>query len=491
MVRTRFAPSPTGFLHIGGLRTALFSYALAKRHKGKFILRIEDTDKKREVKGGVKKIIDCLRVFGLNFDEGPEVGGPYGPYIQSERLGIYQNKAKELIQKGKAYYCFCSKERIMKLREEMKKEKKQPMYDRKCRDINLSEAKKRISKGEKYVIRLKVPQNRKIEINDVLLGKVSWNSNVVDDQVIIKDDGFPTYHLAVVVDDVLMKITHITRGIEWLPSVPKHVILFEAFNYNLPVMAHLPVILDPAGGKLSKRKGNVSCEQHLMEGYLPEAILNFIMLLGWSPKDDREIFSLKEFVSKFSLSGMNKSSPVFNRQKLLWFNGKYIRKLSSKMLTNKFTNWAKLYMADNDLLRKMLHDKDIEEKVKLIRERVSLLSEIPLQLEFFYKYITPSDPSTVKGVKDYDRLNYKKVIKDYIKIINKYDNDSSKWNKERWVGDIRALAEEWRWKAADLFMIIRLAVCGNPISPPLYESMVVLGKKEVICRLENFVTTIK
>jgi glutamyl-tRNA synthetase len=491
MVRTRFAPSPTGFLHVGSLRTALFSYALAKRDNGMFVLRIEDTDKKREVKGSIQGIVDILGVFGLKFDEGPGVGGPYAPYIQSKKLNSYREKAEELVKKGKAYYCFCSEERLEKLRKDKQKAKKQPRYDEKCRELDINESKKRVENGEKYVIRLKVPKGQRLEIEDKLLGKIQWSSDDVDDQVLLKSDGFPTYHLAVVVDDVLMKISHITRGMEWLSSVPKHILIYKAFGYKFPVVVHMPLILDPKGGKLSKRRGNVSTEQFLAEGYLPEAILNFLMLLGWAPKDNREIFSLKEFVREFSLDRLNKAAPVFNREKLLWFNGEYIRKLSKKDLVKKTIEWGEKYCKDKEMLKNIINDKNVVQKAELIQERVTLLNEVVDSLRFFYKKLEVPDPKNIKGVKRYSSADYKKAMVEYVSIIGKYNDSSSKWDSEKWVEDIRKLAEKYKWKGGDMFMLIRLIICGSHISPPLFESLVILGKKEVIDRLESFIKNCK
>jgi glutamyl-tRNA synthetase len=489
MVRTRFAPSPTGFIHIGGIRTALYSYALAKKHKdGKFILRIEDTDKKREVKNGIKNIIDGLRVFGLKYDEGPEKGGKYGPYIQSERLEIYQKKAQELVEAGKAYYCFCSEERLAQLRESQQNAKKQPMYDKKCRDISVDEAKKRVKNGEKNVIRLKVPKGCKLTIDDVLLGTVSWNSDDIDDQVLLKSDGFPTYHLAVVVDDVLMEISHITRGIEWLASVPKHILLYEAFGYKIPITAHMPVILDPEGGKLSKRKGTVSVDDFLAQGYLPEAILNFLMLLGWAPEDDREFFALSEFVKEFSMERLNKASPVFDRTKLLWFNGEYIRKLSKNGFRKKYADWVKEYCKDKTFQKNIKFDKNLLSKLELIQERLDILSNAQPMLEFFYQAPEVPDPKMIKGVKRYKEDAYKKAMKDYTQLVETYNDDTKKWSQDKWVEDIRSLADKYEWKHGDMFMLLRLIICGSPISPPLFESLVILGKDEIVKRLKSFVS---
>ncbi|MBU0976217.1 MAG: glutamate--tRNA ligase [Patescibacteria group bacterium] len=494
MVRTRFAPSPTGYIHIGSIRTALYSYAYAKKHGGTFILRIEDTDKKREMEGGVEDIVKALKVFGLDFDEGPSTplrklpgnGGPYSPYIQSQRLDIYKGKAEELVENRKAYYCFCSEERLLELREKQQKEGKKPMYDRKCRDLDIQESRKKIADGEKYVVRLNVPSGRKLGIDDKVMGKVSWDSDEVDDQVLLKSDGFPTYHLAVVVDDVIMGVTHITRGIEWLASVPKHILLFEAFGYKMPVMAHMPVILDPAGGKLSKRKGTVSVEDFLKQGYLSEALLNFLMLLGWAPDDDREFFSLKEFVKVFSLERLNRASPVFDRLKLLWFNGEYIRKYSTKDFAKKVLDWTREYCDDEKMKKAILEDTDLTAKLELIQERIVLLSEAVTSLQFFYERMPVPDTKTVKGIKRYEVSNLKKAVVDYAEVISRYDDATSQWTHEDWEKNIRELADKYKIKHGDMFMMIRLVICGSPISPPLYESLVILGKQEVLERLENF-----
>ncbi len=488
MVRTRFAPSPTGFMHIGGIRTALYSYALAKRNNGKFILRIEDTDKKREIDEGIGDIIRGLKVFGLNYDEGPNKGGDYGPYIQSKRLDIYKKKAEELVDKGKAYYCFCSKKRLEKVRKKQQKEGKQPMYDRKCRDIDIKEAKERIRNGENYVIRLKIPNGRNLEINDKLMGRITWNSDDVDDQVLLKSDGYPTYHLAVVVDDVLMKISHITRGIEWLASVPKHILLYEAFGYKFPITAHMPVILDPDGGKLSKRKGVVSVRDFLKQGYLPEALLNFLMLLGWSPDDDREFFSLKEFVKEFSLERLNKASPVFNRQKLIWFNGEYIRNYSKKLFTKKVREWVKKYCEDKEMVKNTSNDEKLINKLALIQERVSLLSEVVDSIRFFYKRLEVPKIKSIKGVKRYESTDYKNAINDYTDIITSYDSDTENWEHKVWESDIRKLSDKYKWRHGDMFMLIRLVICGSPVSPPLFESLIILSKDEVLVRLNDFIS---
>lgn len=486
-VRTRFAPSPTGFFHIGNLRTALYSYALAKRYRGTFVLRIEDTDKKRFVEGAIENLIQIISEFGIDYDEGPTKGGKYGPYVQSERLEIYKQKAEELVERGYAYYCFLTQEEVSELRIDKKIAFRSPH-----RDLSKVEVDQRLKNGDKYVIRLKVPSDRKLSINDELLGKVEWDSNTVDDTVLLKADGFPTYHLGVVVDDFMMGITHITRGIEWLPSVPKHVLLFEGLGYPFPKVAHMPVILDPAGGKLSKRKGNVSTSQFLEEGYLHEALLNFIMLLGWSPnierkhgEKERELFSLKEFVELFDMKDLNKSSPVFDREKLLWFNGQYIRAMSVDSFVERFKNWIGRYLKDEVMQNKILNDNKLGAKLTLVKDRVHKLSEVPDLTRFFYEQLPVPELSEIKGLSEYDVVDLHNAIKEYSEILSNYSDESNEWVQDNWVSDIRSLADKFKMKHADMFMLVRVYICGSAFSPPLFEAMQILGKEECLKRVNK------
>ena len=337
MVRLRFAPSPTGYLHIGGLRTALYNYLYAKQNGGKFLLRIEDTDRTRYVEGAIENLIHELKWSGVEADEGvcldendniTEIGD-CGPYIQSERVekGIYNKYAEELIEKGYAYYCFCSKERLDDIKNQQKADGKIPRYDGLCRGISIEDAKKRIANGENYVIRLKLPENRDIVFEDVIKGKITINTNDMDDQVLIKADGFPTYHFAVVVDDHLMGITHIVRGDEWISSTPKHIYLYEALGFEKPTFVHLPTVLNKSGKKLSKRNDDASVEDFRLKGYLPEALVNYLALVGWSPESNEEILSLDEMVKQFSFERVSKSGGVFDVDKLDWVNAQYIRKM--------------------------------------------------------------------------------------------------------------------------------------------------------------------
>ncbi len=457
-IRTRFAPSPTGFLHIGGLRTALYSYAFAKSQGGKFILRIEDTDKKRFVPGSVEKIYEVLKKFGLEWDE--------GPFVQSERTkeGIYQQYAEKLISNGNAYYCFCPPKEKDEIEEEHE-QKKIEMRDS-CRNMSLEEAKKRVASGEEPAIRLKVPDNEKISFFDFVLKKeISWESKFVDEVMLLKSDGFPTYHLAAPVDDALMKISHIIRGRDWLPSTSVHILLFKYLGFDLPQIGHLTDILDPAGGKLSKRKGTVACEEFLADGYLPEAILNFIMLVGWAPKDNREIFSLGEFVDNFQKGSLQTANPGFNRKKLDWFNGEYIRKTQNeKLKTLIFEFFGKKYAEDL-----------IEKTLPLVKDRINKLSDYKTLAGFLFE--KPKVDVSLFG-----NLAYREHLKSATEALSQIDS----WTNENIQKKLTDLIEEKGWKTGDFFMSFRIALSGSKFTPPITDCAEILGKEETLLRLSLF-----
>lgn len=402
MVKTRFAPSPTGAMHIGGLRTAVYAFALAKHQKGKFILRIEDTDKKREVEGSEKEIEETLRLFGLKWDE---------KFVQSERLKLYQAAAKDLVQAGYAY-------------------------------------------EKEGAIRIKIPKNEKISFHDFVLDKeVVWETNTLEDLVLLKSDGFPTYHLAVVVDDHAMGITHVLRGHDWLPSTPIHLLLYQFLGYDLPEIGHLTDILDPEGGKLSKRKGSTSVKGLLEEGYLPEALLNFVVLLGWAPKDNREFFTLAEFVKAFDAKGFQKANPVFNREKLDWFNGHYIRQKSSTELM--------------ELLKPYLPGID-KEIVALVKDRIKKLSDAKDLAGFFFA--KPKVDKKLLG------KNYEAHLTAATQALEK-DLPLDK------------VPEENNFKTGDFFMDLRVAITGSRFTPPINESIMILGKEETLARLKQILNS--
>jgi len=452
-VRTRFAPSPTGFMHIGGLRTALYSYAFAKSQNGKFILRIEDTDRKRFVTGATEKIFDLLKTFGLLWDE--------GPFIQSERVkeGIYQKYAEKLIADNHAYYCFCP---IVDNEDDDEDEKKEIKLRDVCRDLDPKVAAERIKNGEKAAIRLKVPDNEKISYFDFVINKeISWETKFIDEAMLLKSDGFPTYHLGVVVDDALMKISHIIRGHDWLPSTPIHLLLFKYLNFDLPQIGHLTDILDPEGGKLSKRKGSVSCEEFLAEGYLPEAILNFIMLLGWAPKDNRELFSLKEFVEYFQKGSLQIANPVFNRKKLDWFNGQYLRKKTDEELISLL----------KDFVPKGADTKLLSQIIPLIKDRITKLGDFSSFAGFFFK-----EPQVDKSL-------YIENATEHLAEARMVLSEFKEWNKENIDEVLQKLVGDKGWKTGDFFMNLRIAITGSKFTPPITDSMAILGKDQTLERL--------
>lgn len=467
-VRTRMAPSPTGDMHVGSLATALKNYAFAKRQHGQFVLRIEDTDKTREVENGVQAIQDILKAYGIDWDEGPGKGGPHAPYIQSQRLDLYAQHAKELVKQGKAYYCFCSKERLEELKTQQMANKQLPRYDKHCRHLTPEEVQQKLDSHTSYVIRLAVPENMNLEFNDLIRGNISFNSNDIDDQVLLKSDGYPTYHLAVVVDDHDMKITHIMRGEEWISSTPKHLLLYQAFGWDTPVYAHIPVFLNPDGkGKMSKRKGDVSAQSFLEKGYLPEALLNFFMILGWAPKDQREILTLEEYVHEYDPSDQSAKSVAFDLKKLNWMNGMYIRKMELDNLKERI----------QPFLPTDFPKEKLDEILPLIFERLEVLGDVEHLTDFFYRE-TVVDPTLLLK-----KANPELVAEQLTQTIEALE--STEWNLEHVEATIREVQEKNEWKKSQYFMMVRVAVTGKQATPPLFETMMVIGKEEVMKRLEE------
>jgi glutamyl-tRNA synthetase len=438
MIRTRFAPSPTGSMHIGNLRTAFYAYALAKHENGNFILRIEDTDKKREVKDGVEDIKDLLTIFNIKWDE---------YYIQSERLSLYKEAAEKLVKDGYAFYCQCEAKNVKK--DGFSKDLRDP-----CRN-------KKLTSG---AIKLKVPDNEWITFKDfVLQKKVSWNTSVVGDTTLLKTDGFPTYHLAVVVDDNDMKITHALRGHDWMPSTPIHLLVYKYLEFEIPEIGHLTDIMDPDGGKLSKRKGSTSVRGLLSEGYLPEALFNFVILSGWAPKDNRELFTLEEFVKNFDSKGFQKGNPVFNREKLDWFNGEYIRQLTDENLNSKFTaispQFAQLPKSTQLAI------------TKLLKDRIKKISDINDLAKFFWE----------KPV--VDKTLFGEGYENHIKVALETLNNVKDWTLENINTDLINSVKTNNFKTGDFFMSLRVALTGMKFTPPINDSIVILGKEEVLKRL--------
>lgn len=462
-VRTRIAPSPTGEdLHIGNLYTALFNWAFARKNGGQFIVRIEDTDQKRKIEGSEGRILETLRKFGINPDESVDVGGPHAPYRQSERLKLYKEKAEELVGKGHAYYCFCTAERLEQMRKEMIAAKKPPMYDRHCRNISLDEARKRVANGETHVIRMKIPDNRTITFTDLVRGDISIDCSVIDDQVILKSDGYPTYHLGVVVDDHLMEISYVIRGEEWISSTPKHVLLYEYFEWELPVFTHVSLLRNADSSKLSKRKNPVWASWYLEEGYLPQALLNFLALLGWSHPEEKEIFSIEEFVNVIDLKRIKTVGPIFDIKKLEWLNGEYIRTMEFADLQNTLQE----YYGDT------YPEYILEKTVPIIQERIKTLKEYDTYCRFFIE-----KPSEFEKDLTEDRGLLQKVH-ELLKTI-----PESEWTAEHIGEKLQKCATDEGVSFSKFFMTIRIALSGKKVTPPLNESLEILGKEEVLSRI--------
>ena len=482
-VRVRFAPSPTGFLHIGGLRTALYNYLYAKRNNGKFLLRIEDTDRTRYVDGAIENLLEQLKWAGLDPDEGVVLDdegnvtevGECGPYVQSDRVkqGLYQKYIDELIEKGYAYYCFCSKERLDQVKAQQKADGLMPKYDGLCRGISVEDAKKRIANGEEYVVRLKLPENKEITFNDAIKGKITFNTNDMDDQVLIKSDGFPTYHFAVVVDDHLMGITHIVRGDEWISSTAKHVYMYQCFGWDVPEFVHLPVVLNKSGKKLSKRNDDVAVKDFRTKGYLPEAIDNYLALVGWSSEDNQEIMSMEELEHKFDFSRVSKSGGVFDTEKLNWINRHYIKEIENE----KLASMLKPYLVEDGVISKDYPDYKLLEIASLFKEELDYLAEITEKVEFLFKDYEMDDDA--KEFLNYEKLDeLMNALKEEVESVDEIE-------KEFASGVMKRVQKKTGIKGKDLWMTTRAVITGNVHGPDLDSIMVVLGKQEVLDRINK------
>lgn len=473
-VRVRFAPSPTGFLHIGGLRTALYNYLFAKNKKGKFILRIEDTDRKRYVEGAVDNLISTLNWAGLNADEGPKTGGNFGPYMQSKRLNIYNEYIKLLLNENKAYRCFCSQDRLKELREKQRKEGLQTKYDKHCLNLSQEEIDKNLDNNIPYVIRLNIEPEKEISFTDIIRGEVTFNTDIIDDQVLIKSDGFPTYHFANVVDDHLMKITHVIRGEEWISSTPKHVLLYDNLNWERPLFAHLPLLLNPDKSKLSKRQGDVAVEDYMQKGYLKDALINFIALLGWNAGDDKEYYEIDELIRAFSLEGVNKSGAVFNLEKLDWLNAEHLRKLSNDEI---------LKLLKEELHKSEYADKDFTDDYLLLlidamKERVSFVKEFISKCTYFYEAPIEYDETVIKKRwKD----NSKELLLLFSKRIGELENPT----KDEYHDILKNICEEKDIGMGRLIHPLRIALSGVGVGPGIFDLIFILGKDESLKRINR------
>lgn len=480
-IRTRFAPSPTGYLHVGGLRTALYNFLFAKKNNGKFILRIEDTDRSRYVEGAVGNLIQTLKWCDLYYNEGPDVGGPFGPYIQSQRLEFYKKHARELVEKGHAYYCFCSPERLAQLREEQLKLKvPQIKYDKHCLKLSQDEIQSKLDNNEPYVIRLNVPENQIVKFHDIIREEVEFETNNIDDQVLLKSDGFPTYHLANVVDDHLMNITHVIRGEEWLSSTPKHILLYNYFGWELPQFAHLPLLLNPDRSKLSKRQGDVAVEDYRAKGYLKEALVNFVALLGWNAGDDREFYYLNELIEKFSLERVNKSGAVFDLNKLLWLNGEHIRKKS----VDELLPILKEELSKSKYSAKNFSDDYLKLVTEAMHERIDFVHEILTKSNYFFERPTNYEE---KAIQKNWKAETAELLQHLIDEFEKIENPT----KEKYEEALNTLAEKLNISKGKLIHPLRLALSGTSAGPGIYDIIFILGKGEVKQRILLAIEKIK
>ncbi len=468
-MRLRFAPSPTGALHIGSVRTILYNYLFARQRDGKMVLRVEDTDQDRQVAGAIDSIYDGLHWLGISWDEGPQEGGPYAPYVQSERLPLYQQHAQELVDKGAAYYCFCSKERLAAVRAEQEARKEPTRYDRHCRNIPPAEAAER-AKTEPHVIRLKVPDEGTLAIDDLVHGHIEWQAETIEDQVILKSDGFPTYHLAVVIDDHVMEISHIMRGDEWVASVPKHLLIYGAFGWDVPPMAHVPSVLGPDGKKLSKRHGSTAVSQFRDDGYLPEALINYLALVGWSPGTEDEIFSMDDLIRVWKIEQVQSAGGKWDKERLDYFNGVWIRKLSVDELVRRLELFVPAEW-DRTVLKKIA--PHIQERMKTLKDAHDLIRFLFTDdIGYEWKLLIP---------KKSDRVTTLEVLARARAILGGIDPFVAANIQPA----LEGLAAELAWSKGDLNGVIRMAITGRKVGPPLYESLEVLGKDKSLTRIEK------
>ena len=473
-IRVRFAPSPTGYLHVGGLRTALYNYLFAKKNNGTLILRIEDTDQNRFVEGAVENLIESLQWAGIIFDEGPKAGGNFGPYFQSERISIYKKHVDKLVADGNAYHCFCTPDRLDLMRKEQQKNGSIVKYDRACLRLGSGEIEAKINSNISYTIRLKVPDTPRIIVDDIIRGKVEFKTTLIDDQVLLKSDGYPTYHLANVVDDHLMEISHVIRGEEWLSSTPKHFVLYDYFNWQKPCFAHLPLLLNPDKSKLSKRQGDVAVEDYKAKGFLSDALVNFVALLGWSPFDDKEILSPEDMAKEFSFERVSKSGAVFNIDKLNWINTQYIRKKSD----------AELF----DLLKPIFEKKELtipsfsymSQVIDLLKERVVVLDDFITFAPYFYE-----EPSQFD--ENYKAKHWNENTNQHLKDISVQFAKLSDFTHESTENSVREYSDKVGIKSSQLIHPLRYAVTGKSVGPGLFALLELIGKDKVIERIKKVI----
>ena len=473
-VRTRFAPSPTGYMHIGNLRTALYTYLIAKKNGGDFILRIEDTDQERYVDGAVDVIYKTLKQAGLVWDEGPDIGGPVGPYIQSKRMGMFKQYAEQLVESGHAYYCFCDKERLEELHKIQEASNISPMYDRHCRNLSKEEIQKNLDAGKPYVIRQKMPLEGTTTFHDEVYGDITIENSVLDDQILLKTDGMPTYNFANVVDDHLMGITHVVRGNEYLSSTPKYNLLYEAFGWDIPKYIHCSPVMKDSTHKLSKRNGDASFEDLIAKGYLTEAVINFIALLGWAPKDEQEIYTLKELAEVFDVSGISKSPAIFDSKKLRAINAEYIRKLSLDEFLEYVTPYIRQTVKREDI--------DLRTLASVLQPRCEVFTDIPEQVDFIDK-LPDYDIQMYCHKKMKTNLeNSLEALKQSLPVLEELTD----WSSEGIHKALFDLIAKLEVKNGRILWPIRVAVSGKQFTPGgAVEICEILGKEESILRVKK------
>lgn len=500
MIRTRFAPSPTGFLHVGGLRTALYNYLFARKNGGKFVFRLEDTDQKRAVKGAFENLIDALKWAGLTYDEGPDIGGKFAPYIQSQRFEIYRKYANELLEKGAAYRCFCTAQRLEQMRQEQETHKLAPKYDRKCLHLSKSEIEKLLEQKTLFVVRQKIPQpvagNDSMAWKDLVRGEISFKYETIDDQVLLKSDGFPTYHLANVIDDHLMEITHVIRGEEWLSSTPKHIILYNAFGWSPPQFAHLPLLLNKDRTKLSKRQGDVAVEDYRKKGYLPEAVVNFIALLGWNPGGEgvqkgapsQEIFSLNELAEKFSLEKVHKGGAVFDLEKLDWMNWQWRKRKFEQASGEKSEKLLKL--CEEFLPQEWKENKDFLDRCLITVEEKLLQKPQNAQqyLEFYFKDDVKAPTALIANPKM--KVDLEIAKKSLTAVIESLENFDDFDDQEKIKNRLTEVIAKLGLKNGQVLWPTRTALTGEQFSPGVFEVLWALGKTKSLNRLKKGLATL-
>lgn len=473
-VRVRFAPSPTGELHIGSVRTTLYNFFFAKQNGGTLILRIEDTDQERFDPRALDSIYDGLAWVGIDWDEGPREGGPHAPYVQSERLPLYQDHASQLIAKSAAYHCFCSKERLEQMRKAQQARREITKYDRLCRAIPAAEAAERATR-EPHVVRLKVPDEGTIAIEDLVHGHVEWPLAAIEDQVILKSDGFPTYHLGVVVDDHLMGVTHILRGEEWLPSVPKHLLIFRAFGWTPPPMGHVPLVLGADGKKLSKRHGATRVAEFREQGFLPEALVNYLALVGWQPGTEEEVFSVDDLIGRWRIDHVQQAGGRWDYERLKWFNGIWIRRLSHDELATRL----------DPFIPKEWDRAVVRAVVPVIQERLVLLTEAKDLIRFLFEDVAPDLLALLPKKRNaQETREVLEKVRESLATLEPFD-------KERIEAALAKIAEAKGWKQGDVNWPVRLAITGAKVGPPIYESAAVLGKTRTLERIDRAIRALE